>query len=141
MSQTLLEDVRKSVMTAFQTAHAVSYSTTKVNYPNLMIVDIEHQRDPFVTLHLDLSKVERAAMGDSELLVPGALSVYFYFREGTGTSAAMTYTDMLNSRLGMKHIGHVYYHVVKPIDVITFPGWVGVLNYIKFDVSRSVTGS
>ena len=137
MSLTLLEDVRASVLGAFQTAHAVGYAATKVNYPNLVVVDLEHQRDPFVSVELDLSKVEKAALGDTELLVPGVLQVYFYYREGTGTSGAFSYTDSLNTNLCMQQHGAIYYHVVKPMPVTTFPAWVGLLNYIKFDVSAS----
>lgn len=141
MSQTLLNDVRVAVMSAFQAAHTTTYPLIKVDYPNVSVVDIEHQTDPFVRLHLDLSGIERAAMGDLELLVPGMLSVYFYYKEGTGTLASTQYTDMLNARLGLHQIGHLFFHVVKPIEIKTFPGWVGTMNYIKFDVSRSVTGS
>jgi hypothetical protein len=137
MSLTLLEDVRQSVIGAFQTAHAVSYSATKVNYPNLVVVDLEHQAAPFVSVELDLSAVTKAALGDSELLVPGVLQVYFYYRQGTGTLDAFKYTDSMNANLCMRQIGSVYYHAVKPIPVTTFPAWVGMLNYIKFDVSAS----
>ena len=141
MSQVLLEDVRQAVMTDFKAVHTAYYPTIKVDYPNLRVVDIETQRDPFVKLSLDLSGIERAALGESELLVPGELSVYFYFREDTGTSAATKYTDMLNTYLGLKQVKFIFYHEAKPFNIKTFPGWLGVLNYIKFDVSRSVTGS
>jgi len=137
MSLTLLEDVRQAVISAFQTAHAVSYSATKVNYPNLVVVDLEHQVAPFVSVELDLSKVTRAALADTELLVPGVLQVYFYYREGTGTSGALRYTDSLNTNLCMRQHGAIYYHAVKPMPVTTFPAWVGLLNYIKFDLNKA----
>jgi hypothetical protein len=138
MSLTLLEDVRKSVIQTFKDVQGLYYPAMSVNYPNLTVVDIEHQADPFVSVSLDLSKVERAALGDKELLVPGVLEVYYYFREGTGTSSALNYTDTLNAYLCMQQIGDIYYHAVKPMNVKTFPAWVGVLNYIRFDISSPV---
>lgn len=137
MSQTLLEDVRKSVIQTFSDVQGIYYPDMKVGYPNWNIVDIEHQVDPFAKVSLDLSKAERAALGDTEQLVPGVLEVYYYFREGTGTSAATKYTDVLNAHMCMQQVGDIYYHAVKPMNVKTFPAWVGVLNYIKFDISSA----
>jgi len=138
MNQTLIEDVRQSVMQSFGDVHGIYYPTTMVNYPNITVVDIEHQVEPFVSISLDLSKVEKAALGDKELLVPGVLEVYFYYREGTGTQDSMIYTDTLNAHLCMQQVGAIYYHAAKPMRVTTFPAWVGTLNYIKFDVSSAL---
>ena len=138
MSQTLLEDVRQSVVGAFKSVQDAYYPTTLVNYPNITVVDLEHQVDPFVSLSLDLSKATRAALADKELLVPGVLEVYFYFREGTGTQESTIYTDKLNEHLCMQQNGAIYYHAVKPMRVTTFPAWVGTLNYIRFDISSAL---
>lgn len=133
---TLLNDVRQEVITAFTDAHQAHYPTTKVNYPNLMIVDIEHQVDPFVSVELDTSRLEQAALGENELLVPGILYIYFYFQKGTGTAHAYDYTDMLNQYLGMQHIGAIYYEAVRPISIETFPGWIGFMNVVRFQISK-----
>ena len=69
MSQTLLEDVRQSVVGAFKSVQDTYYPTTLVNYPNITVVDLEHQVDPFVSLSLDLSKATQAALADKVLIV------------------------------------------------------------------------
>lgn len=141
MSLTLLDDVRAAVISNFKTVHDTYFPAMKVNYPNLNVVDLERQVDPFVSLYLDLSKLQRAALGEKELLVPGSLYVSFYFKENTGTKASSQYTDMLNNALGMKQVGFIYYREVRPMEIKTFPGWVGTMNHLMFDVNRSVTGS
>lgn len=133
---TALNDVRSAVISAFKTVHDAHAPTVKVNYPNLVVVDIEHQTDPFVTLSLDTQGITRAALGETELLVPGFLFVYYYFLENTGTASAYSYTDMLNTYLCMRQVGSIAYGPARPIMIETFPGWKGFMNSIKFDVCR-----
>ena len=128
-----LEEVRQVVIGAFKTAHGVSYSTTLVNYPNFVVVDLERQEDPFVSLELSI-KPERAAVGEMDTWIEGTVSVIYYFREGQGSSGAYEYTDMLNNSLAMETINDVYYDVIQPFNVVSFPGWKGVMNEMKFKV-------
>jgi len=128
-----LEEVRQTVVAAFKTAHEVSYSATLVNYPNFVVVDLERQVEPFVSLELDI-KAERSSIGEKILWVEGTLSPIFYYRDGKGYSGAVEYTDMLISSLSMKTIDNVYYDVVMPLNIITFPGWKGLMNNIKFKI-------
>ena len=129
-----LEEVRQVVIGAFKTAHGVSYSTTLVNYPNFVVVDIENQVDPFVSVELDLRKVERSSIGEKDTWIEGTVSAIFYFREGKGSSGSLEYTDMLNNSIAMETINNIYYDVIRPLNVVTFPGWKGVMNDIKFKV-------
>lgn len=133
-----LEEVRQAVIGNFQTVHEAQYPTTLAEYPNFSVVDIEHQKEPFVKVELDLKDIEQAAIGERELLVPGVLRVYFYYREGQGMSGAYSYTDALNTYLGMTQIGAIWYHAAKPMNIKTFPGWEGCLNTIKFDVVKNL---
>ena len=133
-----LEDVRQEVIGAIQSFQETHYPTMKVNYPNFTVVDIEHQKDPFIKVELDFKDIEQAAIGERELLVPGILRVYFYYREGQGMSGAYSYTDALNTYLGMTQVGAIWYHVAKPMNIKTFPGWEGCLNTIKFDVVKGL---
>lgn len=134
-----LEEVRQSVMTTFKTAHQANYPTTLVNYPNLVVVDLEHQKDPFVSLRLSLSDTSRTAIGEEEIYVNGTLEVYFYYREGTGTAHAANYTDMLNTTISMNIFDSLGYREVKPINIKSFPGWEGCLNSIEFDLVAGPT--
>jgi len=138
MSFTKLEDVRQEVIGAFKGVHDAHYPATKVNYPNFVVVDLEHQVDPFVSVALDLSLASRAAIGDNEMIVPGLLLVYYYFREGTGSAGSFGYTDMLNQYLCMQQIGSIAYGAAKPMSIRSFPVWDGLLNYIKFDICSTV---
>jgi len=133
-----LEEVRQAVIGNIQSVHETHYPTTKANYPNFSVVDLEHQKDPFIKVELDLKDVEQAAIGERELSVPGILRVYFYYREGQGMSGAYSYTDMLNTYLGMSQIDAVWYHAAKPMIIKTFPGWEGCMNTIKFEVVKSL---
>lgn len=132
---TSIEEVRQEVISAFKTVHDAHYSATLVNYPNIVVVDIEHQTAPFVSVELDLTKITKAALGEKELLVPGMLFVYFYYRIGTGMAGAYNYTDMLNTYLGQEQVGALYFHEAVPVEVQSFPGWKGLMHTMRFDVS------
>ncbi len=134
-----IEEVRQEVTAAFKAIHDANYPTILVNYPNFVVVDIERQEDPFVSLELDLSQLERSAIGERELLIPGVLHVNHYFREGTGTSSTTLYTTMLNEYLGMTQVGALQFQVARPISIQTFPGWLGTMNSIGFDVVPSLS--
>ena len=132
-----LEDIRQSVMGTFQTAQAGVYPSMLVNYPNIIVVDIEHQLDPFISVDLEFRDISRAAMGEREIFGHGALIVYYYFQDNTGTSAALQYADFLNANIAMQEINSVAYQAVQSIDIRTFPGWAGKMNTIIFDVVKS----
>jgi len=132
-----LEEVRQTVIGAFQTIHE-AHSSLLVNYPNFVVVDIEHQKDPFISVELDLKDISQAAIGERELLIPGILRVYFYYRDGQGSSGSYSYTDMLNTYLGMTQIDAIWYHAAKPMTVKTFPGWLGTMNTLRFDVVKGL---
>lgn len=132
-----LEEVRQTVINAFQTAHAISYSGTLVNFPNYVVVDLENQKNPFVSVDLSIDKSERLAIGEVDIFVQGTLRAYYYFREGKGLSNAYTYTDMLNNELCLREVDSVNYHAVDTSNVISFPGWQGVMNSVKFDIVMS----
>lgn len=133
-----LEEVRQTVIGSFKTVHEAHYPSMLVNYPNFVVVDIEHQKNPFISVELDLKDVEQSAIGERDLLVPGTLRVYFYYRVGQGMSGAYSYTDTLNNYIGMSQIGAIWYHAAKPMTVKTFPGWEGCMNTIKFDVVKGL---
>jgi len=133
----LLEEVRQTVVGAFKTVHDAHYPTTLVNYENFSVVDIEHQEAPFVNLELNFSSTDQAAMGVREIYVSGILSATFYYQEGHGRQGALSYTDMLNQYLCMQSFDGVHYRAVKPYQVVTFPGWVGTMNNIQFELVPS----
>ena len=108
-----------------------------VNYPNILVVDIEHQLDPFVSVDLEFRDTSRAAMGEREIYGHGALIVYYYFQDNTGTAGATQYADFLNANIAMQEVGSIAYQAVKCVDIRTFPGWVGKMNTIVFDVVQS----
>ena len=135
---TSLDEVRQAVVGAFQAIHEVHYPSTKVNYPDFDVVDLENQEQPFVNLELDFSAVSQAAMGENELEVPCMFLVTFYYRPGRGSAEALKYTDMLNEYLCMSQIEYIYYGPAVPIPVTTFPGWQGSMNTIKFHLTSFV---
>lgn len=129
-----IEEVRQVVIAEFQRVHNLAYSATAVNYPNRRVVDIEHQRLPFVDVAILFDKAAQAAIGEEEIFVAGRLTPIFYYQEGRGGQGYLSYTDMLNQELGTEVLNSVHYHVARPITVITYPGWVGCANDIKFEV-------
>ncbi len=133
-----LEEVRQVVMTTFKSVHDVYYPTMLVNYPNFVVVDLEHQIDPFITVELDFDKTPQAALGEKEINVHGTLIVYFYYRIGTGMSGAYDYTDTLNEYLGMSLIDSIKYQAVSVNNIVSFPGWEGVMNSVVFDVVKGL---
>ncbi len=133
-----LETVRQTIASNFQTAHTVGYSTTLVNYPNLVVVDLERQEDPFVSVEIELERTPQAAIGEREILVHGDLRAYFYYRIGTGTSDSLTYADALNEQLGMQLLGEIYFQAVQTMRVHTFPGWEGLMCMFSFDVVAGI---
>lgn len=130
----LFDEVRREVFAAIKAAHEANYPAMKANYPNLTVVDIEHQEDPFISVELDLSGVRRTALGEREMLVPGRVDVNYYYREGTGSSGAWAYADTLNDILGMVQIGSILFRNVQPIQIQTFPGWKGLQCGLMFDI-------
>lgn len=129
-----LEEVRQVVIAEFKRVHNLAYSATSVNYPNFRVVDIEHQRLPFVDVSVLLEKTDQAAVGEQEIFVIGRLTPIFYYQVGRGGQGYLAYTDMLNAELGMKSLNSVHYNAVRPIPVFTYPGWLGYANDIKFEV-------
>lgn len=126
------------MVSTFKAAHEVSFSGTLVNYPNYVVVDLEHQRVPFVSIEIELTDTSMSALGEREITAQGVLRVYYYYREGTGMSGAFSYTDVLNDQLGMTWLAGVYYQAANVLDVVSFPGWVGKLLEFKFDVVDGV---
>lgn len=136
-----LEEVRREVVGMFKRVHETFYSEIKVNYPDYVIIDIERQKDPFVSVDIDLSGVKRAAYGEREILVPGHLEVFFYSRLNTGMAESLKYTDMLTENLSQLQVGSVCYGALSPRQVQTFPDWKGVKNVIRFDIVAPLNGS
>ena len=120
---TSLDEIRQAVVAAFKAVHEAYYPTTPVNYPGWAVVDVERQTEPFVSLELDLTGIDQAALGETELRVPAAIMVYFHYREGKGMSGSLLYTDMLNAYLGQTQVGSIRYQVAKPIQVSLLKGW------------------
>lgn len=135
---TSLDEVRIAVIRAFRAVHQANYPTTKVNYPDHLVVDLEHQSEPFISVEIDLTGVTHASMGEKDILVPGILHVIHYSREGTGTSQGLKYLDMLNGDdgLALKQVGEIFFNVAKPIPVKTFPEWKGLMCSMRFDLSK-----
>ncbi len=133
-----VEEVRQEIISVFKTAHDIAYPSILVNYPNYLVVDLEHQEDPFVSVGLDLNETPVAALGEREILVNGTLILYYYYREGSGVAGAFSYTDFINSELGMRLENAIQYHAVKSLGIQSFPGWGGRMNSLPFDVVRSI---
>lgn len=131
---TSTETVRQTVIAAFKAVHEANYSSTPVNYPNYVVVDLEHQALPFVSVEFSIDESDRAALGERDIFVQGTLRVYYYFRDGGGLDGAYSYTDMLNEYLGMTQADSISYRAVQTLNISSFPGWQGVMNAIKFDV-------
>lgn len=127
------DEIRQEVMAAFKIVHEAN-STLLVNYPNHTVVDIERQADPFISLELDFSQHTRSALGEREILAPSFLRIYFYYREGTGMSSAYKYTDMINQYLSMSQVGALQFGENQVLNIQTFPGWLGVMNTLRFDI-------
>jgi len=127
-----LNDVRKSLLSAFQSFHEANYPELKVNYPNLVVVDIEHQLDPFISLEIHFDNLDQATLHDDELEITGRFVVYYYFRFGKGTQGALEYTDALNQQFCQRIVGELWLRPARPYNISTFPGWSGVLNSIPF---------
>lgn len=133
-----LEEVRQTAIGHFNTAHNVSYAGTLVNYPNLVVVDLEHQVVPFVSVEINFRNTSQSELGQKEILAQGELVAYFYVRDGEGSAAGLRYADELNELLGMELKGEIYYQAASVLDVVTFPGWKGKMIAFKFDVVRGV---
>jgi hypothetical protein len=132
-----LEEVRQVVTAEFQRVHELNYPTMPVDYANFQVVDVEHQRLPFVVFDLRIDESARGELGEREIFVRGTLSPIFYYMQGRGGQGHLEYMDMLNRELGMQILNSVHYHAVRPTQVSTFPGGGGALNSIKFDVVAS----
>jgi len=131
----LFESVRQKVITMFKTAHDANYPDTLVNYPNFVVVDLEHQKDPFVSVHLTINEeTKQLALGEKELYIVGMLSISYYFLEGKGLSGSYSYVDMLNTAIGLENSDGITYNITKPTNIKTFKGWEGVLSNISFRV-------
>ena len=127
-----LNDVRKNLISEFKVVHEAHYPNLLVNYPNFVVVDIEVQTDPFVSVGIYFDNVDQAVLGEDELDVTGRLAVSYYFRQGVGTKSAYDYTDMLNNHLAMRKIGGLWVSPAKPFNISTYPGWNGILNSMRF---------
>ncbi len=129
------EYVRQKIIAMFKTAHDANYPSTLVNYPNFIVVDLDHQKDPFASVHLSIERqTKQLALGVKELHVIGMLSVSYYFLEGKGLSGAYSYVDMLNTAIGLKNVDGIVYSMADPVNIKTFPGWEGLLSNISFQV-------
>ena len=133
-----LEEVRQTLVSTIQSVHAANYPTILVNYPNNLVVDIEHQELPFVSVELSFDDTPRAALGEKEILVTGAARLIYYHREGKGFQGAFSYTDMLNEHLALQLTDSIQYDACQVITIKTFPGWVGEMNSIRFNVVQGL---
>jgi len=133
-----LEEVRQSIISTFKGIHDAGYSSTLVNYPNYVVVDLEHQRDPFVSVELETAKIDKGGVGEREIFVRGILRVYYYYRDGTGVANAYTYTDYLNNYLSMTLVGAIQYEAIDVLNVVSFPGWKGCMNSVPFSVVKGL---
>jgi len=134
-----VEEVRQEIITTFKAAQNSFYPSMLVNYPNYMVVDIEHQEEPFVTVGLDLTETPVAALGEREILVNGSLFLFYYYRTGTGVASSFTYTDFVNMQLGMKLEGAIQYQAVHSAIFQDIPGWDGRVTTLPFIVVSSIS--
>ena len=136
---TAINDIRDSVLGVFKVAHLAEYSTTLVNFPNKVVVDIEKQKDPFVSVDLDFERIEQSALGEDDILAIGALQVYFYFREGTGVMEAFKYYDSISAAIANQVNDSLFFEPAQIITVQTFPGWVGKMCTFRFQLVEGVS--
>ena len=134
-----LEEVRQVIVAEFKAVHDSSYPTVPVNYENFAVVDIEHQREPFVSIELSFDNTELSSLGSEDIFVTGLLSVTYYYQEGRGGQGNLEYSDVLNANLCLRVLNGIYYSAVKPYKVVTFPGWIGRMNMIKFTLDPTST--
>ncbi len=135
------EEVRQVGIAAYNDVHVVSFPTIPVNYPDRIVVDLEHQVDPFVSVELEFNPASQTALGERELFVSGFLRLYHYTKDGTGTSASLVYVDDVNEELALKNINNVWFGAPDILDVVSFPGWKGKLVGLEFKVSDGVSCS
>jgi len=127
-----LELVRQAVTQDFKAFHETYFPDLLVNYENYVVVDIEHQTEPFVSLELKFDP-SFSGLGMQDIDISGEMYAVYYYQQGKGGQGKLEYTDQLNSILGMKVSANgIYYREVVPTPVTTFPGWQGWMNRMKF---------
>ena len=129
-----LEEVRQVVTAEFKRVHEISYSATLVNYENVVVVDIEHQSEPFVSFSMAFDDTSRFAIGETERFAIGRLSPIFYYQEGGGGQGKFDYMDILSNELCFQTLNSIYYDKLDPTPVKNLPGWAGAMGQITFHV-------
>ena len=128
----IFEDVRTKLITMYQTAHAVSYSTVPVNYPDRIIFDPSTSNSPFVALNIRFNKPKQMNMGQRTIRVSGDLLLQYFYRQGTGMKQSTTYSDFLFSAIALRTISGIVFKELSPYTDAGMEGWEGTLNVVPF---------
>lgn len=130
----MFEDLRQKLITAYKTAHDVSYAGLPVNYPNRTVVDPEGRSDPFVVFGVVLTKNKQLEMGARNLRITGELLVTYHYRPGSGSSGSTNFSDFLMYTFGLRTITGITFREVSPYNSAGQEGWEGTLNVIPFTI-------
>ena len=128
-----LESIRQSLISVFKTAHDALYPGVLCNYPNHAVVDIDRQRDPFVSVELVFQGAEQAMLGDSDTEAHGIMSVTFYVQDGDGMKSASEYADAIMQELAAQYASSGVFVFAPSIHTVrTFEGWSGLMLAFRF---------
>ena len=131
-----LDEVRGIIITKFLTAHNKEHSSVLVDLPNLPIVDIDNQKEPWIKVELYLPNTELACLEgeDFEVDIDGRFYVTYYAPKGAGTKAMSQYTDMLITEMGLQLTEGISFGPVQtsPVWNMNLKNWEGNMNTLTF---------
>lgn len=128
----MFDDFRTKLFKAYEDLHAASYPALLVNYPGIIVVDPEHQTDPFVVVGAVFSKTKQMDLGSRSVIIRGELLVHYYFRPGTGSKHAANFSDFLLDKISMRTISGIKFKELTPYPIKGEEGWEGTLNVVPF---------
>jgi hypothetical protein len=130
------EEFRETVVAKFQTVHTAAYPTTLVDYPNRIIVDVEHQKNPWVSLELVINSHKQLCFGQSFTRISGWFYVATFVRSGEGTKWQTQYTDFLDQNFSLKVIDEITFKEIVPLPGVSYPAWHAVRNMLPFTFEK-----
>ncbi|MFA5436190.1 MAG: hypothetical protein WC372_09155 [Candidatus Neomarinimicrobiota bacterium] len=130
------EEFRQTIIGVFKTAHDTSYPATLVDYPNQQVVDVEHQKDPWVRLELVTNDNRQMCFGQSFTRVSGWLYIAVNVLPNSGTKWQTQYTDFLDSQFSLQVIQGITFKELVPLPGVLYPAWHTVRNVLPFTFEK-----
>jgi len=130
------EELRETIMAAFQAAHDTSYPTTLVDYPNRPKVDVETQVNPWVRVELAINNQKQLCLGSDFTRVSGWLYIVTNVQTGEGTRWQTQYTDFLDTNFSLKTINEILFRELVPLPGVSYPAWHTVRNVLPFTFEK-----